>query len=62
MGRDEGKSEEQPRKKVKKKKKKKKKKGPRPPSPIDEPVPMTGASANTVRMDSNFMNDDWDSD
>ena len=46
--------------KVKRKKKKKKIKKPRPPSP--EPTPMTGASANTVRMDSNFVDDDWDSD
>jgi hypothetical protein len=60
---DEGKSAEEPSrrsKEKKKKKKKKKKKAPRPPSPQEENV--TGPSANTVRMDSNFVDDDWDSD
>ena len=55
---------EEKKKMVKKKKKKKKSKKPRPPSPMEEPMkePVVGASANTVRMDSNFLQDDWDSD
>jgi hypothetical protein len=55
---------EEKKKMVKKKKKKKKSKKPRPPSPMEEPreEPLVGASANTVRMDSNFLQDDWDSD
>ena len=52
--------------KVKKEKKKKQKKKkpirPRPPSPEKEVAPVTGAAANAVRMDSNFIDDDWDSD
>jgi hypothetical protein len=56
--------DKKPKKEKKEKKKKKKKKPvrPRPPSPEEEVVPVTGAAANTVRMDSNFIDDDWDSD